>query len=614
MCDFRIIIPISIRFQASPFACGHAPRGIARKARAAAETMKGTIIAAKASGAFTIPQGITMLAFLALLPLAVIGVLMIGFVWPSSRAMPVAWIVTAVIAAVWWNMPAQWLAAASIAGIINAIDILLIVFGALLILQLMRKSGGVDGISRSMASISADRRVQIIIIAWLMGSFLEGAAGFGTPAAVAAPLLVGLGFPPLIAAAATLIADSTPVTFGAVGVPIWGGFETIQTLRAWPLTVDGVVVTFREFLQQITTFAALVHLVIGTFMPLVIVGMMTRVTTGSLRKGFAIWPLALFGGLCFTIPQALIAMVLGPELPTLLGALIGLAVFIPLVKRGFLVPRDTWDFPDHQSWPGEWEGEIKAGSERSAGAPAISAVRAWAPYLLIGVLLLVSRVRGIGLTPLLQTWKVGWAGILGTTIGKDITPLYNPGVFPFLAVALFIPVLHGLSWQKAGAAVVETARMIVPAAIALVFTLALVYIMMNSGEAAGRDSMLIVLAKAAADIAGRAWLLFAPLVGALGTFISGSNTVSDIMFGPFQFGTAVQADLSRAPTLALQAVGGAAGNMVCIHNVVAALTTVGLVGREGIVIRMNMPISAGYAILAGILGWIFNATLFAWMV
>jgi lactate permease len=462
-----------------------------------------------------------------------------------------------------------------------------------------------------MASISRDRRVQIIIIAWLMGSFLEGAAGFGTPAAVAAPLLVGMGFPPLIAAAATLIADSASVTFGAVGVPIWGGFEMIQTVRAWPVSLESGALAFQQFLQATTLSAAAIHFAIGTFVPLVIVAVMTRVSRGTVRDGLSIWPLAVLGGLCFTIPQFLIAALVGPELPSLLGGLLGLAIFVPLVRRGVLTPRAAWDFPSRDTWPDTWEGSIQAGGEKENGDSAISPFRAWFPYILIGALLLVSRLEVIGLAPLLKSWRIGYAGILGTSIGKFITPLYNPGIFPFLLAALLIPPLHRMQWREAGRAVGETIRMIRPAAIALVFTLGMVYIMMNSGEGSNRDGMLIVLAGAAADTAGRAWLFFAPLVGALGTFISGSNTVSNIMFGPLQFGTAAQAGLSHSMTLALQAVGGAAGNMICIHNVVAALTTVGLVGKEGIVIRMNALVCLSYAVLAGILGWILSVTVFS---
>jgi len=146
--------------------------------------------------------------------------------------------------------------------------------------------------------------------------------------------------------------------------------------------------------------------------------------------------------------------------------------------------------------------------------------------------------------------------------------------------------------------------MIGPAAIALFFALAMVYVMIHSGSASPRDSMLLVMAEAAADTVGGIWYLAAPLVGALGSFISGSNTVSNIMFGVFQLDTAEQIGLPAAPVLALQAVGGAAGNMIAVHNIVAVLTTVGLLGKEGIVIRKNLPVALAYALVTGLAGWI----------
>lgn len=547
-----------------------------------------------------------MLVFLAFLPILVVGVLMIGLTWPSQKAMPLGYVTAVLVALIGWNMPLRWLSAASIAGIINAFDILLIVYGALIILQMMSKSGGIDAISRSMAYISDDRRVQIIIIAWLMGSFLEGAAGFGTPAAVAAPLLVGMGFPPLVAAGATLMADSTPVTFGAVGVPIWGGFAAIKTLGVWPMQIEGEAVSFLEFLGRISAFAGLVHLFVGTFIPLAIVAIMTKITRGSFRQGLEIWPLAVLGGLVFTVPQMLIAVLVGPELPTLLGSLIGLPLFILLVRKKVFTPKENWDFPPHSQWPREWEGEIRAGDKPLNIRPEMSVLRAWMPYVIVGAVLLLSRVQAFGLTPLLRQWSIGWEEILDTSIGRAIQPLYNPGVFPFLVVALLIPFIHKIRFGETLQAFKETFHMIVPASVALVFTLGMVYIMMETGEATRMDSMLIVLAKAAASVAGSVWYVVAPFVGAMGTFISGSNTVSDIMFGPFQYSTARTAEIAPAPILALQAVGGAAGNMIAIHNVVAALTTVGLIGREGVIIRKNIWVCLGYCLLAGIVGWILS--------
>ena len=546
-----------------------------------------------------------MLALLASLPIIIVGVLMIGYMWPASKAMPFGWLSALIIAGVGWGMPVKWLSAATIGGVINAFSILLIVFGALLILELMKRSGGVYGIAHSMTSISVDRRVQVIIIAWLMGSFFEGAAGFGTPAAVAAPLLVGMGFPPLIAATSALIADSAAVSFGAVGVPIWGGFAALENIIEFPIQSMGASIEFTQFLHNIGAFTGLLHFLVGSFIPLVIVLLMTKIVDGSFKKGLEVVPIALFGGFIFTIFEFGIAYFVGPELPSLLGALIALPIFIFAVSKGFLVPKETWDFPSHDQWEDEWEGDLKAGEEDvDAEQHKVSAFKAWLPYALIGLILLAGRLEIFNLTPLLKRWTFGWTDIFGTGIGKVITPLYNPGIFPFVFVALLIPSLHGLDSSKTKAAWKETFKMIQPAAIALFFALGMVYIMMNSGGATGEQSMLLVMAEFAAGTLGSIWYLVAPFVGILGAFISGSNTTSDIMFGPFQYGTAVASGTAVTPTLALQALGGAAGNMICIHNVVAAATTVGLVGKEGLIIRKNLPVALLYGLIAGALAWI----------
>jgi lactate permease len=536
---------------------------------------------------------------IALLPILAVGVLMVGFMWPSSQAMPLGCLIAAGVALAGWDMPISRLVAAALAGFINALDILLIVFGAILILQLMKKSGGMEGISQSMASVSGDRRVQALIIAWLFGSFLEGAAGFGTPAAVAAPLLVGMGFPPLIAAVLTLVADSASVSFGAVGVPIRGGFEPLRDV----VSLAGSM-AFSRFLHEIGSLVGKLHLVPGTFIPLIMVCLMTRMAEGSSKRGREIWPLALFAGALFTVPQTVIARFVGPELPALLGSLIALPLFLFALSRGFLKPKEAWDFPAKRHWPSSWEGTIKASAGVSQTGPAMSGRLAWLPYLMVGLLLLVTRIEALPFYKWLRLWKIGWSDISGTGISGTLAPFYNPGILPFGLIAVLIPVLHRMNRRGVVEAWKEAISMIGAASVALVATLVMVYVMMNSGGVEGRQSMLIVVAEAAADITGKSWYLLAPLVGVLGTFISGSNTVSNIMFGVLQHDTAVQSGLAVRSVLALQAVGGAAGNMICVHNVVAVLSTVGLVGKEGLVVRKNVIIAVSYALLAGALVWL----------
>ncbi|MEZ6137124.1 MAG: L-lactate permease [Pirellulaceae bacterium] len=165
-------------------------------------------------------MSITVLAVLSLVPIMVVGIFLVLLRWPASRAMPLAYAATALLALLVWRVPWIQVAAASMKGIVIAAELLYIVFGALLLLNTLRESGALQEIRSSFSGVSPDRRVQVIIIAWLFGSFIEGAAGFGTPAAVAVPLLVGLGFPALSAVVSGMMIQSTPVSFGAVGTPI----------------------------------------------------------------------------------------------------------------------------------------------------------------------------------------------------------------------------------------------------------------------------------------------------------------------------------------------------------------------------------------------------------
>ena len=330
-----------------------------------------------------------MLALIALIPILIVGILMIAYNWPSTKAMPLGFVVSLILAAIFWKMPFQWISAATISGAINTIDILLIVYGALLILQIMRKSGGVDGIANSMANVSTDRRVQVILIGFLMGAFFEGAAGFGTPAAVAAPLLVGLGFPPLIAAIVALIGNSAPVSFGAVGTPIIGGFANLKDIVA----AGGYSGDFTSFLSQVGAFTGLLHFLVGTFVPLAMVCSMTLIVDKSIKKGLEVFPLAIFGGLVFTIPEVVISNFVGPELPSLLGALIAIPVFIFAVKKGLFIPKKNWDFKPHDQWEKDWEGSVKAGSSRPVDAKPLSAAKAWAPYVLIGIITITWTIK-----------------------------------------------------------------------------------------------------------------------------------------------------------------------------------------------------------------------------
>src|SRR6056300_688656 len=283
-----------------------------------------------------------ILALLSLLPIISVAVFLVMLRWPASRAMPISYVVAVLLSLFVWQIPFVKVMAASVNGLIDAIELIYIIFGAILLLNTLQESGAIQSIRKGFSDITPDRRIQVIIIAWLFGSFIEGSAGFGTPAAVAVPLMVGLGFPAMAAVVAGMIIQSTPVSFGAMGTPILVGLGT--GLSADPDMAEFATSLGFErwdlFLANIAARVALIHAIAGTFIPLLVVATMTRFfgIKRSFAEGLEVWRFALFAAFSMTIPYLLVATLLGPEFPSMFGGLIGLAIVIPAAKRGFLMP------------------------------------------------------------------------------------------------------------------------------------------------------------------------------------------------------------------------------------------------------------------------------------
>src|SRR5690606_36120864 len=279
-----------------------------------------------------------MAAALAFLPIALGGVLLVGFRVPAKHAMPAAYAATVLIALTAWNMSGARVAAASLQGLFLTFDLLFIIFGAILLLHTLERSGGVAAIRRSFAGVSTDRRVQVVIVAWLFGSFIEGAAGFGTPAAVVAPLLVALGFPAAAAVMLGMMVQSTAVTFGAVGTPVLVGVQGGLGGAAFDAQLAAGGLDMMDYLRLGTAQVVILHALAGVIMPVWMVVMLTRFfgASRSWTEGLSILPFALLVGLAFTVPYVLFGTFLGPEFPSLLGAPVGLAIVVTIARRGWL--------------------------------------------------------------------------------------------------------------------------------------------------------------------------------------------------------------------------------------------------------------------------------------
>ncbi|EKO3402447.1 L-lactate permease [Vibrio fluvialis] len=545
----------------------------------------------------------TLLALVAFSPIVVAAILLVGLNWPAKKAMPVAFALTVAIALTFWDMTANRVLASVLQGLGITVTVLWIVFGAIFLLNTLKYTGAITVIRNGFTNISPDRRIQAIIIAWCFGSFIEGASGFGTPAAIAAPLLVAIGFPALAAVLMGMMIQSTPVSFGAVGTPILvgvnKGLDTHNITEA--LVAHGS--NWDAYLQQITASVALIHASVGTLMPVLMAMMLTRFfgRNRSWTEGLSILPFALFAGLAFTVPYALTGVLLGPEFPSLVGGLFGLTIVVTAAKKGFLVPKQSWDFRPENEWPAEWLGSLKMELDDIKGKPMGLAL-AWLPYVLLAVILVLSRVSA-DFKGLLLSVNLAFNNILGEVgVSASIAPLYLPGGI-LVFVALLAVLLQARSLKPMGQALGESTKTLIGAGFVLVFTIPMVRIFINSGvNMSDLASMPVTTANFAAGLVGSAFPALSATVGALGAFIAGSNTVSNMMFSQFQFEVAQTLSVSSVIVIALQAVGAAAGNMIAIHNVVAASATVGLLGREGATLRKTIIPTFYYLVVTGLIG------------
>ena len=523
-----------------------------------------------------------MYALISFIPILVTVLLMTVWNRPAKIALPVAWLLASLFGLFIWKMNLLTVAACTVYGFLSSIDVLLVVFGAILIMNTLKYSGAMASINHGFTSVSTDKRVQAIIIGFLFGSFIEGAAGFGTPAALAAPLLVSLGFPPVAAATVCLIFDSTAVSFGAVGTPI-----------ATALAQLGQSVS-KGFSGSLTFWTALPHGIVGIFLPLIGIFVLVRIfgrKENSRRPVLEIIPFALFSGLAFSIPYVLFALFFGYEFPSLLASLIGLIITVFAAKKKFLIPKSDWDFA-HQT------AIQDTALEHEKRMPLLLA---WAPYILIALLLVATRIPAFGIKSLINTnAKFPYLLTLNNIFGVDALDFSLkwaniPGVVPFIPVAIITVFLHKMPLSGAKRAWSETFKQISGAAVAILFGIALVQVMKFSDiNESGLHNMMVMMAEVLSKTGNSLFIVLSPLIGVLGSFISGSNAVSNLLFTNLQFETAQSLGLSAVLVVAMQVIGGAIGNIICVNNAVAVCATVGISGKEGKIIKTNILPTAIY--------------------
>lgn len=507
-------------------------------------------------------------------------------VWSMTKRNPlaahVALPLTALLAALlqigYFHADLTTLLANAVAGSLSVLTPISIVAGAILLNRVLVVSGAENTLRLWLESISRNQVAQLMIIGWAFAFMLEGASGFGTPAAIAAPILVGLGFNPLRVALLTLVMNSVPVSFGAVGTPAWFGFEALALSEAQ--------------LLETSAWTALIHLVASLFIP--VLALRFLVNWQAIRANLIF---ILISALSCTVPFFLLAQV-NYEFPSLIGGAVGLCGSILAAKFHIGLAQPAYE-----------------DVSRGVALHPAAVLKALSPFLLLIVILIVTRIKQWPVkgwlndtTPLFSFGDFGisralivsWQTIFDTAVGWTYKTLYVPAMIPFVVtVLILIPVLS-LSRSQLQQATTDTLQRIKLPVIALIGALMMVNFMMQ-----GEDSApIFIIANTLADTMGANWSYVASLLGALGSFFSGSATVSNLTFGGIQYSIAQQTGLPVSVVLALQSVGASMGNMICLNNIIAVCSILGIKNQEGAMIKRTILPMLAYAIIAAVMGQI----------
>ncbi|MEI8095092.1 MAG: L-lactate permease [Spirochaetales bacterium] len=491
-----------------------------------------------------------LLFFLALVPIVGLILALGVFQVPAHWATPAAWVVTGVLALVFWQLdPHRWLGA-TVEGVAFALwPIMLVIIAAIFTYHLAEETGSLKTIETMLTGITTDKRIQVLILAWGFGGFLEAVAGYGTAVAIPASILALLGFNPVFAAVISLIANTVPTAFGAVGIPV----STLAALTGLEASKLSLAVAL-----QLTPFIILV--------PFVLVFL----TGGGFKALKGVVGITLVAGVSFAIPQLLAAAFLGPELPALLGSIVALVSTI--------------------AWAKVFHHESAA-----PGGPRISwrqGVLAWLPYLLIlAVILLASKLVPpvYGFLGQFKSSVVFWEG------GKpvDFKWVATPGVL-ILFAAFVGAQIQGAKFSQIARTFGKTLWKLRKSTLTVVSILAMAKVMDASG-------MISNLAQVLVAVTGGLYPLVAPMIGALGTFVTGSDTSSNVLFGKLQLTVAGQTGLDPYWLAAANTAGATAGKMISPQSIAVATGATGLTGQEGKILQQTFLFCLGYVLLLGVL-------------
>ncbi|RIY33799.1 lactate permease [Psittacicella hinzii] len=509
---------------------------------------------------------------------------------PSYIALPITGALILLIQLFYWGNSGSKISASVIASFIATLVPVTIIFAAILFNRFMEVSGSIRVIKSWLATVSPNPVAQLMIIGWAFAFMIEGASGFGTPAAIAAPLLVSLGFPAIRVCILTLIMNSVPVSFGAVGTPTWYGFSQLSA------------VNFSELASK----TAIIHSFASLVIP--VIALLFVVKWSEVKKNLVFVYLSI---LFCVVPYLLIAQV-NDEFPSLVGGAIGMLLSVWAAQKGLGLSKD------------------KSSSETSGtdyeAVTGKQVAKALMPFAILIGLLIVTRVQqlpfkammnstaelftvslGFADFKLTQSLTFGLHNILGTGISDSYKLLYVPSLIPFVVTVLFCQFFYQESKGHIANIFKTSLSSVKLTYIALFGAFVMVKLMMLTPDPSNDItlSMVNVIGQVFSSSMGESWLYVASYLGAVGAFFSGSNTVSNLTFGSIQQSIAQQIGSSQTTVLALQSVGGAMGNMVCLNNIIAVASVTNCLSQEGYILKRTFIPMVIYGVIAAVVYQVF---------
>ncbi|WGE75986.1 L-lactate permease [Actinobacillus equuli] len=518
-----------------------------------------------------------MALFLSIFPIVLLIYLMVKRnALPSYVALPWVAVVVLIIHLLFFATDITVISANIASAVMSVLTPITVIFGAILFNRFSEASGVTNTLRKWLGTINPNPIAQLMIIGWAFAFMIEGASGFGTPAAIAAPILVGLGFNPIKVAILALVMNSVPVSFGAVGTPTWFGFGSLNLAESQIL--------------EIGSMTALIHSFAALVIPVIALSFIA--TWKEIRQNIVFIYLSVFA--C-VVPYFLLAQV-NYEFPSLVGGAIGMFISIFLANKGV--------------------GLAKVENTLDSAVSVKEVAKALLPTGLLIGFLIVTRIRQLPFKAMMNdatTWiamQLGSLGqfeisqglvfslknIFGTGVNASYKLLYVPALIPFVITVLICIPLFALNCSKVKEVFTGSFKQTKNPFIALIGALIMVNLMLVGND----GSMVKIIGKSFAAATGEYWTIFASYLGAVGAFFSGSNTVSNLTFGSVQLSTAEITGLSTSLVLALQSVGGAMGNMVCINNIVAVNSVLNIQNQEGAIIKKTVVPMFIYGVIAAV--------------